>query len=255
MENAFGQPQSVVVLGGSSDIARAIVKKLCAARAHTVVLCGRNQESLNAAASEARKFGATKTDTVLFDAEDPSNARATITDAFEKVGEKVDLVIVAVGLLGDQATYEDDAVLATRMAMVNFTWPVAALAEVRRRLVAQGSGRILVMSSVAAVRVRRNAYLYCAAKAGLDRLSQGLADSLEGTGVSLQILRSGPVRSKMTAGLPDAPFATGVNEVADNVMRGFANGDRVIWNPPLLRYVFAILRHLPAPIWRKVSDR
>ena len=255
MENAFGQPQNVVVLGGSSDIARAITKKLCAARAHTVVLCGRNQELLNAAAAEARKFGAAKTDTVLFDAEDPSNAIATITDAFEKVGDKVDLVIVAVGLLGDQTTYENDAVLATRMAMVNFTWPVAALTELRRRLVAQGSGRILVISSVAAVRVRRNAYLYGGTKAGLDRLCQGLADSLEGTGVSLQLLRPGPVRSKMTAGLPDAPFTTGVNEVADNVMRGLANGDRVIWSPPLLRYVFSILRHLPAPIWRKVADR
>jgi len=255
MENAFGQPQNIVVLGGSSDIARAITKKLCAARSHTVVLCGRNQELLNAAAGEARKFGATKTDTVLFDAEDPSNAIATITDAFEKVGDKVDLVIVAVGLLGDQTTYENDAVLATRMAMVNFTWPVAALTELRRRLVAQGSGRILVISSVGAVRVRRNAYLYGGTKAGLDRLCQGLADSLEGTGVSLQLLRPGPVRSRMTAGLPDAPFTTGVNEVADNVMRGLANGDRVIWSPPLLRYIFSILRHLPAPLWRKVSDR
>ena len=68
------------------------------------------------------------------------------------------------------------------MAMVNFAWPVAALAEVRRRLVAQGSGRILVISSVAAVRVRRSMYLYGGAKAGLDRLCDGLADSLEGTG-------------------------------------------------------------------------
>ncbi len=42
MENAFGQPQNVVVLGGSSDIARSITKALCAARTRTVVLAGRN---------------------------------------------------------------------------------------------------------------------------------------------------------------------------------------------------------------------
>jgi len=57
-----------------------------------------------------------------------------------------------------------------------------------------GHGRILVMSSVAAIRVRRNAYLYGGAKAGLDRLCDGLADSLDGTGVTLQLLRSGVVR-------------------------------------------------------------
>ena len=139
------------------------------------------------------------------------------------------------------------------MMDVNFTWPVVALAEVRRRLVAQGSGRILVISSVASMRVRRNVYLYAGAKAGLDRLCQGLADSLEGTGVRLQLLRPGVVRSRMTEGQSAVPFTTGVNEVAENAMRGLASGDRVIWSPPLLRYVFAILGHLPAPLWRKVT--
>ena len=255
MENAFGQPQNVVVLGGSSDIARAIVKKLCAARTHTVVLAGRSQALLDAAATEAREYGAATTDTVLFDAETPSDAARTVDEAFAKVGDKVDLVIVAVGLLGDQSAYEDDPLAATRMMTINFTWPVAALAELRRRMVAQGSGRILVISSVAAIRVRRSSYLYGGAKAGLDRLCNGLADSLEGTGVTLQILRPGFVRSKMTAGTKEIPFTTGVNEVAQNVVRGLASSDRVIWSPPILRYVFALLRHLPAPLWRKVADR
>jgi len=253
MENAFGQPQTVVVLGGSSDIARAVTCKLCAASARTVVLAGRNQNLLDAAAQETHKYGVT-TDTVLFDARDVANARATVSEAFEKVCGRVDLVIVAVGILGDQFAMDDDAAAAGLMATVNFAWPVAALAEVRRRLVNQGSGRILVMSSVAAVRVRRVAYLYDGAKAGLDRLCDGLADSLEGTGVTLQLLRPGFVRSKMTTGTPERPFTTGVDEVAENVMKGLASGERVIWSPAILRYVFFALRHLPAPLWRKVMS-
>jgi decaprenylphospho-beta-D-erythro-pentofuranosid-2-ulose 2-reductase len=240
-------------LGGSSDIARAITKKLCAARTHTIVLAGRNQALLDVAAAEAQEYGATKTDTVLFDATDVTNAARTVGDAFAKVGEHVDLVVVAVGLLGDQRAIEDDPDAVSEMMNVNFTWPVVALAEIRRRLVAQGSGRILVISSVASVRVRRTMYLYGGAKAGLDRLCQGIADSLEGTGVRLQLLRPGVVRSRMTQGQSPVPFTTGVNEVAENVMRGLSSGDRVIWSPPLLRYVFAILRHLPAPLWRKVT--
>jgi decaprenylphospho-beta-D-erythro-pentofuranosid-2-ulose 2-reductase len=157
--------------------------------------------------------------------------------------------------LGDQLAMEDDADAVTSMVMANFAWPVVALAEVRRRLVAQGSGRILVISSVASVRVRRSMYLYSGTKAGLDRLCDGLADSLEGTGVSLQLLRPGVVRSRMTQHQNEkVPFTTGVNEVAENVMRGLASGDRVIWSPPALRYVFAVLRHLPRPLWRKVMD-
>ncbi|MFZ1062156.1 MAG: SDR family NAD(P)-dependent oxidoreductase [Acidimicrobiales bacterium] len=256
MENAFGQPQNVVVLGGSSDIARAITRKLCAARAHTVVLAGRNQALLDAAAAEAQEYGATTTDTVVFDANDVTTAKQTVAEAFEKVGDPVDLVVVAIGLLDDQFTIENDADAVAAMVNVNFAWPVVALAEIRRRLVAQGSGRILVISSVASVRVRRNMYLYSGAKAGLDRLCDGLADSLDGTGVTLQLLRPGVVRSRMTEGQDQkVPFTTGVNEVAENVMHGLASGDRVIWSPPALRYVFAILRHLPSPLWRKVMDR
>ena len=255
MENAFAQPQNVVVLGGSSDIARAIVKKLCAARTHTVILAGRSQALLDDAAREALDYGASRTDTVIFDAEDTTSASETVRRCFDKVGDYVDLVIMAVGRLGSQSQDQNDVVAATRMMNVNFTWPVAALTEVRTRLVAQGSGRIVVLSSVGAVRVRGSAYLYGGAKAGLDRLCEGMADSLLGTGVRLQLVRPGVVRTKMTEGLKDVPFTTGVNEVADNVVRGLTNADRVIWSPPLLRYVFALLRHLPAPLWRKVMDR
>ena len=255
MENAFGQPQNVVVLGGSSDIARAITKKLCGARAHTVILAGRRQELLDEAAREALDYGASKTDTVVFDAEDVSSARAVVARAFEKAGDHVDLVIMAVGLLGHQVRDQSDVEAATRMMNVNFTWPVAALTEVRNRLVAQGSGRILVMSSVGAVRVRSSAYLYGGAKSGLDRLCQGMAESLLGTGVTLQLVRAGAVRTRMTEGLAEVPFTTGVNEVAETVIKGLSSGDPVIWSPPILKYLYAILRHLPGPLWRRIMDR
>jgi decaprenylphospho-beta-D-erythro-pentofuranosid-2-ulose 2-reductase len=255
MENDFGQPQSVIVLGGSSDIARALTKRLCAARARTVVLCGRNQKLLDECAEEAKDHGASTTDTVLFDAEDLTDAARVVSEAFEKAKGAVDLVVVAVGLLGDQFAQENDASAAASVATVNFAWPVTALAEVRRRLVAQGHGRILVMSSVASIRIRRSAYLYGGAKAGLDRLCDGLADSLDGTGVTLQLLRPGVVRTRMTEGQSPMPFTTGPDEVAGYVMKGLETNDRVIWSPPILRYAFAMLRHLPKPVWRKVADR
>lgn len=255
MENAFGQPQNVVVLGGSSDIARAITRRLCAARTHTVILAGRNKALLRTAATEAHEYGATRVDTVLFDAEQPQHAAATVRETFEKMGDPVDLVIVAVGLLGTQLSDENDAAAVTRLITVNFSWPASALAEIRRRLVAQGSGRILVISSFAAVRTRRSAYLYASAKAGLDRMCVGLSQSLEGTGVKMQILRPGVVRTKMTRGLAEPPFTTGADEVAENVVRALATDNVVIWSPPILRYVAFLIRQLPPALWRRVADR
>ena len=255
MDNAFGQPQRVIVLGGSSEIARAITKKLVAARAHTVVLAGRNPELLARASEEALEYGATSTPIVHLDAERPDSAAQSVDEAFDAAGGSVDLVIVAVGRLGVQSDDEISPEETLRMMNVNFTWPVVALTQIRNRLVAQGSGRILVISSVASVRVRRSAYLYGGAKAGLDRLTDALADSLEGTGVTLQLLRPGAVRTRMTAGLAEMPFMTGPNEVAEYVMAGLSTNQRVIWSPPILRWVYLVLRHLPRQLWRMVMDR
>lgn len=255
MEDAFGHPQTMIVLGGSSDIARAVTKKLCATRAHRVVLAGRSAERLEAAAREAQEYGATNVATVVFDAEDPGDAARAVAECFERLEEPADLVVVAVGLLPDQFAVEHDPGEVARVLTVNMTWPAAALTEVRERLVAQGHGRILVMSSVAAVRIRRSAYLYGAAKIGLDRLCLGMAQSLEGTGVRLQLLRPAVVRTKMTAGQPEPPFTTGPNEVATNVVRGLSTNRLVIWSPPIMGPIAFVLRHLPTGVFRRLADR
>jgi decaprenylphospho-beta-D-erythro-pentofuranosid-2-ulose 2-reductase len=252
VQDAFGNPQRLVVLGGSSDIARAIAVRLCRERARTVVLAGRSEALLSGAASELREAGATEVPLVLFDAAVPSSAAATVEACLEAAGGPVDLVVLAVGALGDQALDEDDATRALEVVHATYTWPVAALSTLRGRLVAQGTGRILVCSSVAGVRVRRANYLYGGAKAGLDATCVGMAESLRGTGVALQILRPGFVRSKMTRGRPDAPFATDVDAVADVAVAGLSSGRPVLWSPPILRYVFAVLGLLPQGVWRRL---
>ena len=105
------------------------------------------------------------------------------------------------------------------------------------------------------VRARRSAYLYAGAKEGLDRMCVGLAQSLEGTGVTMQILRPAVVRTKMSRGLAEPPFTTDADEVAENVMRSLATDDLIIWSPPILRWVALLIRHLPASLWRRIGDR
>ena len=252
MQDAFGNPQRLVVLGGTSEIARAIAVRLCRERVRTVVLAGRSESLLAAAADELREAGATEVATVRFDARQPERAADTVAACLEAAGGPVDLVLVAVGALGDQAADEDDAARALDVVTTTYLWTVAALTALRGRLVAQGTGRILVCSSVAGVRVRRANYLYGGAKAGLDQTCIGMAESLRGTGVTLQILRPGFVRSKMTEGLEAPPLATDAGQVADTAIAGLASGATVVWSPPALRYAFGVLRWLPQALWRRL---
>ena len=55
MNDAFGHPQSVVVLGGTSDIARELVALLVADRGRSVVLAGRDRAALEQAAKKLRR--------------------------------------------------------------------------------------------------------------------------------------------------------------------------------------------------------
>jgi len=109
-----------------------------------------------------------------------------------------------------------------------------------------------VLSSVAGVRVRRANYVYGAAKYGLDGFAQGLSETLDGSGVSLYLVRPGFVRTKMTAGRPAAPFAVDADRVGADIVAGIERGRPVIWSPPALGWLFSVLRLLPRPIWRRL---
>ena len=120
------------------------------------------------------------------------------------------------------------------------------------RLRRTGRGRIVVLSSVAGARVRRANFVYGSDKAGLDAFSIGLSEALRGSGVSLHVVRPGFVHTKMTEGLPPAPFSVPPERVADDVLRGLRRGDTVIWSPGILRWVFGIFRLLPQSVWRRL---
>jgi decaprenylphospho-beta-D-erythro-pentofuranosid-2-ulose 2-reductase len=251
MYDAFGHPQSVVVFGGTSDIAREIVNLLAAQRCRTVVLAGRDASALERTAGEVG-HSVPNVATVSFDATSTDDVDKTVRHCFEAASEPVDLVIMAVGELGHQETDEADPHRIARMMTVNVTWPSAALAEVAAQLQRQGHGRIVVLSSVAGFRVRRSNFVYGSTKAGLDGFALGLSEAVRGTGTSVHVVRPGFVHTKMTAGRPAAPFAVGPERVAQDVVRGLERGDAVIWSPGALRYVFSIFRLLPQAIWRRI---
>src|SRR5437016_4285312 len=100
MRDALGAVQSVLVLGGASDIGLAVTHRLVAERARTVVLAARKPERLQDAAAELRRLGATTVELVDFDADVPDGHSQLLDDVFDRAGD-IDLVLVAFGVLGD----------------------------------------------------------------------------------------------------------------------------------------------------------
>jgi len=253
MQDALGSPQSVLVLGGASEIALATVKRLLQGRCRTVVLGVRDPAAVADVAEELRTRGA-EVDVVAFDALDTASHPSVIGEVFDRHAD-LDLVLLAFGVLGDQADFDAHPEAAADAVRINFVGAVSSSLVVADKFRAQGHGTLVVLSSVAAERARKSNYVYGSTKAGLDAFSQGLGDALVGTGARVMVVRPGFVHTRMTAGMDSQPFATTADAVAEQIVRGLERGSHTVWAPPMVRWVFAVLRHLPRRLWRIVSAR
>jgi len=245
------EPGAVLLLGGRSEIGLAVLRRLVAGGARTVVLAARRAETLDEQERELRAEGATAVHRVEFDADDLPAQRAVLDKVTGLVGA-LDVVVVAFGILGEQARAERDASHALAVVHTDYTAHVGVLTELATLLRAQGRGTLVVFSSVAGVRVRRANYVYGSAKAGLDGFASGLADALAGSGVRLLLVRPGFVVGRMTEGMSPAPFSSTPEQVAQATVRALRSGRGEVWVPPVLRPVFAVMRLLPRAIWRRM---
>jgi decaprenylphospho-beta-D-erythro-pentofuranosid-2-ulose 2-reductase len=244
----LGRPGRVLLLGGTSEIGLAILGALRAPGDTEVLLAGRDEQRLAAAGKEL-PYRCTP---LIFDALGaPESHVQTVAGAF---GDgPVDLVIAATGVLTPQQAVDRDPVLGGQMITVNFTSHVTTVLAAAGRMREQGSGTIVVLSSIAAIRPRKANYVYGAAKAGLDAFGRGLTDALDGSGVRVLLVRPGFVVGRMTAGMSKAPLSSTPAEVGAAVAAALDGGSApVVWTPRSLSVLALALRLVPRTLWRRM---
>ncbi|MDA3649952.1 SDR family NAD(P)-dependent oxidoreductase [Saccharopolyspora indica] len=242
---------AVLVLGGRSEIGMAVAERLVKQGHGKVVLAARRSADLDAEEAVLRQVGATEVARAEFDADDVSSHAELLRGIVDEHGP-IEVAVTAFGLLGDQERAERDAAHAIEIVHTDYVAHISVLTHLANLMRERGSGRIVVFSSVAGVRVRRANYVYGSAKAGLDGFASGLSDALVGSGVELLIVRPGFVIGRMTTGMSPAPWSSTPDQVADATVKALRRGRRVVWVPPILRWVFAAMRLVPQAIWRRM---
>ncbi len=244
---------SLLLFGGRSEIGLAVATRMAAGR--DIVLAARRSDDLAVEAAALLGAGATGVRTVEFDAADTDSHPALVADLLAH--GPVDKAIVAFGILGDAAKAEADVSHALQIAQVDYLAQVSIITLLANGLRAQGSGTIIVFSSIAGQRVRRANYVYGSTKAGLDGFASGLSDALRGSGVRLLLVRPGFVigamtRELMASGVKPAPMSKTADQVADAVARADRRGKTLVWVPWALAPVTIVFRLLPRAIWRRM---
>jgi decaprenylphospho-beta-D-erythro-pentofuranosid-2-ulose 2-reductase len=181
-----------------------------------------------------------------------ADVNAVFDRAVELAGD-IDLVVVSVGVLPNESAIAVDTDTTEASLRANFLGPALAAQASSVRLVAQGHGVAVVLSSVAGLRMRSDMPAYSAGKAGLDAYCRALDVRMRGSGARLLVVRPGQVRTRMTADVPEAPFTVDPAAVADAVARHLHDGRSVIYVPAALGPVTTVMRMLPAPVFRRLT--
>lgn len=241
-------PRSALILGASSDIARACARRLAAEGYGVILLAGRDPAALAAEAEDLRIRNHTEVSVHAFDALQPEGFAAFL----DGLGRVPDVAICAVGLLGVQARSQAEPEAALAVMRSNYEGPALVLGMLAERMAAHGSGVIVGISSVAGERGRASNYVYGSAKAGFTAFLSGLRNRLNGSGVRVVTVLPGFVATRMTAGMDLNPRLTAQpDEVAAAIARAIARGRDVVWVRPVWRLIMAIIRALPEPVFKR----
>lgn len=239
----------VLILGARSDIAIALTH--CFAKSgYDIQLAARNAENLNKNKHDLELRYEIKVTLCEFDVLNFSEY-----DLFlERLPAMPDIVISAVGYMGEQKESEKDLLSTTKVFRSNFEGPSNIFSKFANIFELRGSGTLVGISSVAGNRGRQKNYIYGSAKAGFTTFLSGLRNRLSGKGVHVITVLPGFVATKMTSGLnlPDKLTAKPV-DVAKAIFVAVKKKQNIIYVKPIWRIIMIIVRIIPEWIFKKTN--
>jgi short-subunit dehydrogenase len=244
-------PPRILILGAASAIAQAYARRR-AAEGAAFTLAGRDGERLRAIGADLLARGASKADTVAADLADTA-AIETALRSMRAYGDPNE-VVVAYGVLGDQAGAENDLAAARRILDSNFTTAALWMLALLKDWPASAPLTIVGIGSVAGDRGRASNFLYGSAKGGFDRFCEGLAQKYAASPVRIILVKPGLVDTPMTAHIvPKGPLWAKPERIAGDIHRAVTSGRRVVYTPWFWRPIMTVIRHLPWFMFKRLK--
>jgi decaprenylphospho-beta-D-erythro-pentofuranosid-2-ulose 2-reductase len=241
----------VLVLGATSSIAIATMRQL-APRNTRFMLVARNSHRLTAVAQDLLTRGASTVDTWAMDLDDTTAHGEMLAIAAERLG-KIDMALIAHGVLGDQQAAEADFEIAAAVLHTNFISTVSLLTWLGNYFQAQQGGTLAVVSSVAGDRGRKSNYVYGASKGALNIFLEGLRNRIDRDGVQVLTIKPGFVATPMTAHVEqNALFAT-PDQVARGILKAVEQRQDIAYLPWFWAWIMLLVRAIPGSRFKKMN--
>jgi short-subunit dehydrogenase len=243
--------RKIWILGGTSAIAQAYAR-LAAEDGAQLLLVGRNEEHLQANAKDLIVRGGEAATKVL-DFDRAGDHNAIVGDLIAHHGFP-DEVLIAYGILGDQARALTDLDHARDIIEVNFTSVALWLLAIRARRDLANPLTLVVIGSVAGDRGRASNFVYGSAKGGLDHFLEGLQHAHAGTTLNVVRVKPGFVDTPMTAAIKKRSLLWAKpDKVACDIRRAVGRRDAVVYTPRFWWVIMLIIRLLPRSLFNRLK--
>lgn len=176
------------LIGASDGLGAALAHKLSAVGAK-VIVSARSEDKLSALVATLPGDASYQT----MDVADNASVAAAAT----AVGQ-VDGVVFLAGVYWPFDARHWDAVQATAMADINFTGLMRVMGQVVPAMVARDQGHIVITSSLTGFRGLPGSIGYTASKAGTMSLAECMYADLRKTGVDVQVVNPGFIKTQLT---------------------------------------------------------
>lgn len=187
--------KTVLITGATSGIGLATAK-LFAENNFRLILCGRRLDRLISLQSQLEKN--TEVHILAFDVRNPvdvQNAIANLPAEFSKIDILINNAGNAHGLDLFQEGSLDDW---EAMIDINVKGLLYITKAVLPGMLKQNSGHIINIGSTAAKEVYPKGNVYCASKAAVDAINQGLRIDLNGTGIKVSAIHPGLTKTEFS---------------------------------------------------------
>jgi short-subunit dehydrogenase len=241
----------ILILGATSAIARGTARS-AASRGDALFLVGRSEKKLADTAADLKTRGASAVHTFVVDLNDTARHAEVVATAEREMGG-LDTVLVAHGVLTDQAAAEREYSVLERDFQTNFLSAASLLTVVANRFEQQTKGSIAVITSVAGDRGRASNYVYGSAKAALIAFTSGLRGRMARVGVNVLDVRPGFVDTPMTAHVKKGPLFAQPDAVGAAIYKAIVSQKDVIYVPWFWRLIMRIIREVPERIFKKMK--
>jgi len=241
----------ILIFGATSAIAIEAAR-VWAGRGDSLLLVARDRKKLTALQSDLKARGAAKVAVLAMDALDFSK-HASLGKVADQALGGLDQVLVAHGVLSDEAACRAEAAAAMKDLQVNFSSVVSVLTPLANRFEKEGKGVIACISSVAGDRARQSNYVYGTAKAGVSAYLGGLRNRLARSGVAVVTIKPGFVDTPMTAHLKKNPLFASARTVGRGVVKAMDKRKDVAYLPGFWKPILLMVIHIPEGMFKRMK--